>query len=130
MLPVVCGISETASIAVNSWFLQEILDETDLYVDNEMQQAVNTAHLVKNLPPQLRNSLKLRQGLSRSLSGRITISPEGTALVGGNKPSPRRNLSSVRPSSSVTVKRKTGADNQTMDILEPLIQSPSENQGQ
>ncbi len=107
--------------------LQEILDETDQFVDNEMQQAVNTAHLVKNLPPQLRNSLKLRQGLSRSKSGRITFSNEGTVLAGGNKPSPRRNFSSTRPSSSVTVKRKTGVANQTMDILEPLIQSPSEN---
>ncbi|KAA6425549.1 MAG: DUF21 domain-containing protein [Trebouxia sp. A1-2] len=107
---------------------QEILDETDQFVDNEMQHAVNTANLVKNLPPQLRNSLKLRQGLSRSRSGRISITHEGAALATGNKPSPRRNLSAVRPSSSVTVKRKTGADNQTMDILEPLLQSPSENE--
>jgi len=109
-------------------FLQEILDETDQFVDNEMMHAVNTATLVKNLPPQLRNSLKLRQGLSRSRSGRISITHEGAALTTGNKPSPRRNLSAVRPSSSVTVKRKTGADNQTMDILEPLLQSPSENE--
>ena len=115
---------------MNSLFLQEILDETDQFVDNEMQHAVNTAHLVKNLPPQHRNSLKLRSGLSRTRSGNISITPEGAALVAGNKPSPRRNLSSNRPSSSVTVKRKTGADNQTMDILEPLIQSPAEDQGQ
>lgn len=107
---------------------QEILDETDQFVDNEMMHAVNTANLVKNLPPQLRNSLKLRQGLSRSRSGRISITHEGAALTTGNKPSPRRNLSAVRPSSSVTVKRKTGADNQTMDILEPLLQSPSEDE--
>ncbi|DBA74258.1 hypothetical protein WJX77_000848 [Trebouxia sp. C0004] len=106
---------------------QEILDETDQFVDNEKMHAVNTANLVMNLPPQLRNSLKLRHGLSRSRSGRISITHEGAALVTG-KPSPRRNLSAVRPSSSVTVKRKTGADNQTMDILEPLLQSPSENQ--
>lgn len=109
------------------WYLvQEILDETDQFVDNEMQHAVNTANLVKNLPPQLRNSLKLRQGLSRSRSGGIVITDPGTLGIAGAKPSPRRNLSSDRPSASVTVKRKTGVDNQTMDIMEPLIQSPSE----
>lgn len=110
---------------------QEILDETDQFVDNEMQHAVNTANLVKNLPPQLRNSLKLRQGLSRSRSGRIEITDPGTVSIVGAKPSPRRAPSSQqRPSSSVTVKRKTGADNQTMDILEPLIQSPAENRAE
>ncbi|KAL3133531.1 hypothetical protein ABBQ38_007384 [Trebouxia sp. C0009 RCD-2024] len=113
---------------------QEILDETDQFVDNEMRHAVNTANLVKDLPPQLRNALKLRQGLSRSRSGRITVSG---SLTDGNivlatgkntgKPSPRRKLGSSRPSSSVVVSRKTGASNQTMDILEPLMQSPQEH---
>lgn len=121
-----------------SYDLQEILDETDQFVDNEMRHAVNTANLVKDLPPQLRNALKLRQGLSRSRSGRITVS--GGALTDGNivlatgkptgKPSPRRKLPSARPSSSVVVSRKTGASNQTMDILEPLMQSPREHSAQ
>lgn len=106
--------------------LQEILDETDQFVDNEMQHAVNTANLVKDLPPQLRNSLKLRQGLSRSRSGRLTFSNDGSVVPVGSKPSPRRNLSASKPSSSVTIKVKTGMNDQTMDILEPLIQSPSE----
>ena len=114
--------------------LQEILDETDQFVDNEMQHAVNTANLVKDLPPQLRNSLKLRQGLSRSRSGRITISPSNltdvTVVPATGKPSPRRNLSSGKPSASVVISRKTGADNQTMDILEPLLQSPAEQSEQ
>lgn len=105
---------------------QEILDETDQFVDNEMQHAVNTANLVKDLPPQLRNSLKLRQGLSRSRSGRLTFSNDGSVVPVGSKPSPRRNLSASKPSSSVTVKVKSGMNDQTMDILEPLIQSPSE----
>ena len=116
--------------------LQEILDETDQFVDNEMTHAVNTANLVKDLPPQLRNSLKLRQGLSRSRSGRITISgslSEGTIVPATGKPtgkpSPRRNLASSKPSSSVVVSRKTGAANQTMDILEPLMQSEHEQGG-
>lgn len=116
--------------------LQEILDETDQFVDNEMRHAVNTANLVNELPPQLRNSLKLRQGLSRSRSGRITVSgslSEGNIVPATGKPvgkpSPRRNLSSSKPSSSVVVSRKTGAANQTMDILEPLLQSPNEQAG-
>ena len=112
--------------------LQEILDETDQFVDNEMRHAVNTANLVKDLPPQLKNSLKLRQGLSRSRSGRIFISgslSEGTIVPATGKPSPRRNLSSAKPSSSVVVSRKTGVANQTMDILEPLMQSPHEQGG-
>ncbi|KAL3148855.1 hypothetical protein ABBQ32_001729 [Trebouxia sp. C0010 RCD-2024] len=113
---------------------QEILDETDQFVDNEMRHAVNTANLVKDLPPQLRNALKLRQGLSRSRSGRITVSgslTDGNIVLATGKttgrPSPRRKLPSSRPSSSVVVSRKTGASNQTMDILEPLMQSPQEH---
>lgn len=99
-----------------------------------MRHAVNTANLVKDLPPQLRNALKLRQGLSRSRSGRITVSgslTDGNIVLATGKttgrPSPRRKLPSSRPSSSVVVSRKTGASNQTMDILEPLMQSPQEH---
>ena len=96
-----------------------------------MRHAVNTANLVKELPPQLRNSLKLHQGLSRSRSGRVTISgslSDANIVPATGKPagklSPGRNLTSAKPSASVVVSRKTGAANQTMDILEPLLQSP------
>lgn len=129
-----CDLYDGGLLDTLTFSLQEILDETDQYVDNEMRHAVNTANLVNDLPPQLRNSLKLRQGLSRSRSGRITVSGslnEGNIVpVTGKptgKPSPRRNLS--KPSSSVVVSRKTGAANQTMDILEPLMQSPHEQTG-
>lgn len=104
------------------------MDETDQYVDNEMQQAVNSANLVQNLPDALRNSLKLRKGLSRTRSGNVVITPEGTVMPpAATKASPRRVLSDKKPSSQVTVKRKTGADNQTMDILEPLMQGSEDN---
>lgn len=106
--------------------VQEILDETDQFIDNERQQAVNSASLVNALPDQLRNSLKLRQGLSRTRSGNVVITPEGT-IVPAPKPTPRRTLSDHKASSSVTKIRKTGADNKTMDILEPLIQGSEEH---
>lgn len=34
--------------------LQEIVDETDRYVDREQMQRVNAGKLVRNLPPRLR----------------------------------------------------------------------------
>ena len=117
-------VDSAAVIGVS--LLQEIVDETDQYVDNEMQQAVNSANLVQNLPDTLRNSLKLRKGLSRTRSGNVIITPEGTVMP-APKPSPRRVLSDKKASSQVTMKRKTGADNQTMDILEPLMQGSEEN---
>lgn len=117
---------KSLAFTIRVHMLQEIVDETDQFVDNEMQQAVNSANLVRDLPDALRNSLKLRKGLSRTRSGNVIITPEGTVMPAA-KASPRRVLSAKKPSSQVTMKQKTGVDNQTMDILEPLMQGSEEN---
>ena len=35
---------------------QEIVDETDRYIDNEQRQRVNAQLMLRNLPPRLRKS--------------------------------------------------------------------------
>lgn len=39
---------------------QEIVDETDRYIDNEQRQRVNAQLMLRNLPPRLRKSAPLR----------------------------------------------------------------------
>eukprot|EP00891_Asterochloris_glomerata_P001823 jgi/Astpho2/1823/e_gw1.00038.108.1_t len=50
---------------------QEIVDETDRFVDNEQSEQVNAALLLKDLPPTMREALKVRVGLARTRSGRM-----------------------------------------------------------
>ena len=38
---------------------QEIVDETDRYIDNEQRQRVNAQLMLRNLPPRLRKSASL-----------------------------------------------------------------------
>jgi hypothetical protein len=40
---------------------QEIIDETDRYVDNDRRQRVNAAVMMNSLPPRLRRMLRTRQ---------------------------------------------------------------------
>lgn len=42
---------------------QEIVDETDRYIDNEQRQRVNAQLMLRNLPPRLRKSAPFHSSL-------------------------------------------------------------------
>ena len=48
-LPLLCSCQQPVLL-----LLQEIVDETDRYVDREQMQRVNAGKLVRSLPPRLR----------------------------------------------------------------------------
>lgn len=43
---------------------QEIVDETDRYIDNEQRQRVNAQLMLRTLPPRLRKSAPFHTGLA------------------------------------------------------------------
>ena len=52
----------------------EIIDETDVYVDNNMRHRVNAANILQTLPPRQRDMVKVTWFLHFSSSRPISIS--------------------------------------------------------
>jgi hypothetical protein len=45
----------------------EIIDETDVYVDNNMRHRVNAANILQTLPPRLRAMVQVRRRVAVAL---------------------------------------------------------------
>ena len=115
------------------WHAQEIVDETDQYVDNERHQRVNAAMLMRNLPPNLQHALKLHAGIQRSRSGQFGgalpghASPSAAAAASASpargKPKPKGlpRLPPVMQGSNDRCSGDAGSD--AANIRQPLLQS-------
>ncbi|KAK9820620.1 hypothetical protein WJX72_012381 [[Myrmecia] bisecta] len=108
---------------------QEIVDETDQYVDNERMEKVNAALMVKNLPLRLRKLLVVR--------GReaVTHTSAGTTPASGRPRTPGGDDGGFRaPANRAAASAMAGnmandrRIQQAIDVLQPLLSPEDEAQ--
>lgn len=103
----------------------EIVDETDLYVDNERSITVNAAALAQSLPDQLRLALQSPQ--HQVVVAGVTGALVGAAAAGGARGANVRKLFRQRSSSTlapvVTTAGGTGSGSWSGEVL--VVSSPA-----